>query len=111
MDLRSLREVASGLLLAALLCSLPVVAGAAPAAEQEPATAEWWHGLHQRVAEAIALWWPPSPAVSGAQKVRDWEPPVDGPPRPPRWRVIAKDGGNNQCTGEGGPGWDPDGCQ
>jgi hypothetical protein len=111
MDLKSLRGVASGLLLAALLCALPVAAAAAPTAHEEGAASAWWQGLQQRVAEWVAVWIPPSPAVEGELRLREPNPPKIEPRLPGLRPVLANDGGNSQCTGEGGPGWDPDGCQ
>jgi hypothetical protein len=125
MEMRFLREVASGLLLVALLCALPVVAAASPSAGEENAPLAWWRVLQHSVAEwfAVSPALPPPavapPGVAPAQGVRSelplrtWGPPVAQPVEPsdtPLLRLIGKDGTNTQCTGEGGPGWDPDGC-
>lgn len=110
MDMKSLRGVASGLLLAALLCTLPVVAAAAPTALEEGVSSTWWQGLQQQVAEWVAFWIPPSPAEDGELRQREPRSPEVKPRLPGLRPMIGFDGGNSQCTGEGGPDWDPDGC-
>lgn len=111
MEFKCLRKVASGLLLAALMCTLPAVAAAAPSVPEEGAATSWWQGLQQRVAEWVAAWVPSPPAAGAGLRLREPTPPRAEPPVPILRFVIAKDGANSQCTGEGGPEWDPDGCQ
>lgn len=109
MDIKCLRGVASGLLLVAMLCALPVVAAAAPTAHEESAATAWWQGLQQQVAEWVTWWVPPSPAENGEQRLREPRAPKVEPRLPGVGFVHGNDG--SQCTSPGGPGWDPNGCQ
>lgn len=110
MDIKCLRGVASGLLVAAMLCALPLAAAAAPTAHEEGVSTTWWQGLQQQVAEWVAWWVPPSPAENGEQRLREPRAPKVEPALPGLRPVLGFDGSNSQCSGEGGPDWDPDGC-
>lgn len=109
MSLKSMREAFSVLLLAALLCTLPMAAGAAPTTEEESAPAGWWQAVERQVAGWLGAWLAPEAPWRGEQRLRAAAPEPE--PAPPTLSVVSSpDGSTGPCPGEGGPGWDPNGC-
>lgn len=103
------RKVAA--VLCAVLLWMPLATAAAPPAEEGSHATAWWSSLDSRLLQLVADWWPETPRAEAEARRLGPTPSPDGDEGRfggGRVKVFAKDG--STCPGEGGPGWDPNGC-